>query len=208
MDSKVFKILNFLDAHSVGENVNISPILDELFPVRNTRDQNELLSVWPNIQGLLNTMKKEGFIECQTMSHLIKGNLTDGYAWFHNTPVYMQITSEGKEVLYHEQNKSREEKLSDSIIETNASTIDNNKASISNFKFQKTAQKWSIVLAGISVAFIIVSVIQTCNNDNSKNFNGIKEQLKQNKIAQDSIHNSLERIDQTLKSFSADTSHK
>lgn len=155
MDTKYFKLLKFLEPQGVAIKVNISAVLDEMFPLQDYDDISQRHEAYPHIQGFIQEMVKNEVI---SVSQYSIGNGSNGsYSWFHNTPIMAAITINGKRELDAEETREEMRILNASTLALNQSNKDTNEAVKKNIKSQENVQWINLIFTAVSTAFIVLT---------------------------------------------------
>ena len=205
MDNKYFKILQELKPEGVGVYKNISPVLLQFYPGVSRMDSFSVREASSQIYRLLEEMKKDELIALEQYTSLGSGNDTNGYTWLDQIQIKASIKQHGIDILEKELNKGTEQRLQESIIETNQSIRDANSATITNSKYQKKFGNRSLLLGGISAAFILVSIIQSALYTTPQRLKEIELQAKKTDTTLKHIQFYLEEINSSIKKAKTDT---
>ena len=204
MDAKYFKILTFLYDKGVGEFVNISPTLIELYPNVDRMDGFIVQHETQKVNGLLISMQKGELIEFRQYS--FGGiNSINGYPWVDTVEIQTAITQKGKDAVDAENAKGETARLMESTILTNESVRETNTATIQNLHFQKTAQKWTIGLGALSTLFILITVIQAIFDKTTESLQLIEKTMQTQAQKTQKLDSSLQEIKTSIETKRIDT---
>ena len=204
MDAKYFKILIFLSEKRVGEFLNISPILNELYPNVNRMDEIIVLDESQKINALLTNLEKGELIEKKDYSIGV-GNRTNGYTWIDTEQILVALTKKGKDAIDLENSKGETARLMESTILTNQSVRETNTANIRNLHFQKNAQILTIVLGGLSTLFIFITVAQAYYDTTSQELRDMKKIMQSQSQKTQKLDSSLQEIKTSIETKQIDT---
>lgn len=205
MDNKYFKILQELKPDGVGVYKNISPTLLQLYHGVNKMDKHSVSDAAGQIHRLLNEMKGDDLIVFQRIEYLGSGNDTNGYNWLDTIKINASIRQRGLDLLEKELNKGIEQRVQESLIETNQSTREANAATVINSQYQQRFGNRSLMLGGISAAFILVSIVQQFLDKSPQRLQDIETQVKETKQTLEAIRLSLEEINSSIHKPKTDT---
>ena len=159
MDTKCLKILEYLAPFGVGELVNISPVLLQFYPHVNKMVRHEVNPAWNTIYRLLEDMRLAELITPLPYPSIGSGNEANGYAWIDNQPVNVHLRPKGLEALEAENNKGVEQRLRESMIETNESILATNILQQGNIRSQERLTKAALWIAGTSAFTAVLTFI-------------------------------------------------
>lgn len=204
MDAKYFKILTFLYDKGVGEFVNISPALLDLYPNVDRMDGFIVQHESQKVNGLLISMQKGELIEFRQYS-IGGGNNTNGYSWLDTVQIQASITQKGKDAIDSEIAKGETARLIESTILTNESVRETNTATVQNLHFQKKAQIWTIALGGLSTLFILTTIIQSAFDKTEQRLKDIQETMQIQSQKTQKLDSSLQEIKTSIQTKRIDT---
>ncbi|TAN20742.1 MAG: hypothetical protein EPN37_00960 [Chitinophagaceae bacterium] len=204
MDAKYFKILSFLYDKGIGEYVNISPVLLELYPDVNRMDFVRAGYESGRVRQLLISMTQNGLIEVKQYS-IGGGNRSVGVDWIDTVQIMATITQQGKDSVDAEKEKGETIRLMESTILTNESVRETNDATVQNLHFQRKAQTWTIILGALSMIFISITVIQTAISRTEQELKGIERQMTRQSQAIQLLDSSLQEINYSIQDKKTDT---
>jgi L-cystine uptake protein TcyP (sodium:dicarboxylate symporter family) len=127
-----------------------------------------------------------------------------------NNRVEAQLTIEG---LDYAINLRREREQHESIISTNQSVETTNKSTRNlnekilpnNFRSQRTGNRWSRILAGISVAFIAITAFLQYHDKSAQKTQELKQEVKETSKTLKEVKTSLQEINYSMKNVTTDT---
>lgn len=209
MDSKTYKILTVLEPIGVATPYNISNTLLEMYPGVNTMDEIQVMGAWYQSNNLLNDLQKRGLIVIKNQqNNLAVGNATDGYSWYNTNQCIVEITGKGIEILDEEKNKSINQRLAESVINTNESIITTNSSTIEahaatkgSYTFQKRYLNRSLWIAVISASFILVTIYQSFSNKTDRRLQDIQTTLQKQVQTLQDIRTYLQNLDSSKRIF-------
>jgi hypothetical protein len=156
LDSRVFKILEFLSKAEYGIKSDILPLMVEMFPIINVNDEQERNVKCPNVKLFYEKLISDKLIDARPdgLSSLGIGNFGN-YNWLnHLQPINAYITEKGEEFLAREYQRLKvlgKDVLAKNPIKTPYTYIIRQYVTWVSIKFVKF---WYWVLIGV-VVFII-----------------------------------------------------
>lgn len=208
MDLKTFKILETLHPHGVGALVNISPTLMDLFPSVDTMDINSVRPTWTAMYLLLEDMKRAGLINYNRLEGICTGNTTGGYSWIDIVPVVVSLIQGGVDKWEAEKSKGTEERLRESMLEVNNSTLMANQLAAKNIKSQMRLTKTALWIAGISAFISLVTLFREFQSKSDKSqalqFQQLDSTLKNKGIEIKSVNQKSQNPDSASKPLKRD----
>lgn len=198
MDTAYYKILKKLQPEGIGVQVDISPTLLETYSNVDPMDHEKVKYYSGIIRRVIRAMVESGLIKAEEPS-IGGGNTSTGYRWIDKTPLHASITDKGISAIDAEVSKGSEQRLQESMIEVNKSIIETNFATRANFTLQVKFANRSLWLAAASSLFIFITVLFQFLDKTPQNLQDIKIELQTSSNKLDSLQNSLEKINTTLK---------
>jgi hypothetical protein len=195
MDNKYLKILQYLkDNGGVGVYTNITPVLLQLYPGVNRMERYYVSEAGGQINRLLEGMKEDGFILVQQYTSIGSGNETNGYTWLDVVHIKASVKQKGLDALDEEINKGTATRLEESIIETNQSVRDANRATISGIGYQEKFGNRSLIIGAITTLFILVTIILSILDKTPQRLQDIKTVMQKQDSTLKNIQLSLEDL--------------
>jgi len=156
LDSRVFKILEFLSKAEYGIKSDILPIMVEMFPIINVNDEQERNIKCHNVKLFYEKLISDKLIDARPdgLSSLGIGNFGN-YNWLnHLQPINAYITEKGSKVLEKEHQRLR------NLSITNQQSK-NNERPIKKFllKWRATYSARRLLFDAIEIAIMIFGVI-------------------------------------------------
>lgn len=123
MDSPFIIILKTLEPAGIGSNVNISPILLSMFPLRENAENYEIQNISRSIVDLLVNMEKENLILLPGNTHnKLAGGIGGHIDWLTDIKIIALITTHGLNYLTSDRNQKTIKQVNQSVINTNTAT--------------------------------------------------------------------------------------
>lgn len=179
MDSKHYQVLQELAPHGVGVYVDISPVLNKIFPVDDLSNKQAIVdNEYKLVQRLIQGMVKNSLMNIESYN-IGEWTGQDAIRWLNNTSIMAAISSKGLELIEDELAKSETQKLNESTLTLNKSTKKTNKAIRNNIKTQDKIQWINIGMAAVSTLFIIITGIKTYTDKQEEKLQGIQNSLQE-----------------------------
>jgi hypothetical protein len=113
-----------------------------------------------------------------------------------------------KDAQYLDEKRKLELDLLHNQIDTNLSVQETNTVMRNHIPVQKRQTNITICLGVLTLAFIIVSVWQECNDSTSRELKNIQKELQLNRRQSQGLQEELQRIDRSLRNMKTDSTNK
>lgn len=210
MQDRIKRILEHLEPFGIGSYQDVSPILNEYFPLTNRHDTSEVSSKIREPQDFFRGLLEAKYIKARDteIRGLGTGNSSGGYAWFPDMKVEVSIASEGLVALSLERARNTTDKTEKSVLTTNASIERLNGIMIEEVPKQTTAMRRTAIYAFAAVAIALAALLKDYFIGEKKyqqELKTIDTTLKKQSQWLDSLNKSLHQIDTTLKTLKNDS---
>lgn len=205
MDIKHLEILKTLNAAGGNVPADISPLLLTWFPHIDRMNSFEVRFGTSMIFKLLEDMKAQNWIDVSQYTPLGSGNDSNGYTWIDTVHINASIKAKGIEALETELKKGDAERLTDSILALNQSTMDTNLATQANYIFQKRVQTVSLIIGGASALFILITIIQSIADKTPQRLQDMQKVMKTQDTTLQKIGTYLQKISDSIQPVKIDT---
>jgi hypothetical protein len=187
VEERTKKILEFLEPAGTGEYSNISPLLNDFFPLTDHFDYAQVTQlsqrVWDFVYGL--NRAKLIRLRDNTARKIGDGNRTNGFIWLDTITIEAAIDPEGEIKLAEERAKKEENEIKHSTLVTNIAIQRLSNLTETSINSQTRLTKVALWIAAASAFITLVALFKDC-------LKADKPQIIQLQVT-DSIFRSIEK---------------
>ena len=170
--------------------------------------RHEVAPAWGTIYLTLEDMRLAELISPNPYPSIGMGNVANGYSWIDQQPVYVHLRQKGLEALEAEKNKGIEDRLRQSMIETNESILATNTAQQRNIKTQEKLTKTALWIAAAAAFISLSGIFKDFLSKSDKPTILVSPQtdsiLKSTGKRIEALNRTLQSLDSTLKERKTD----
>ncbi len=207
MEYNEYRILEHLYNHQhQSDEVDIRNLLIELYGHADRTQPYNLQTIGKKISKLLRVMSEDDNYIDISQYNSIGTKRGEEIIWITDLPALTaKIKDGGIEAFEKHKNKGIQERINDSILQVNESTVQLNTVTHSNINFQQTSQIWTIILAGLSTIFISITTYKSCSDNQEGAVRALTDTMRtQYKLIQ-KLDSSLIEINSSIRKKSVDT---